>query len=357
MAIGDRIKSARLAAGFSMRQLAERAGISHNAISKYEKGLDIPSSGVLLRLANALSIKIEYFFRENTVELSVPSYRKKASLTKKGEESILAQVKDWLERYLEVESLFPDEEVFTQFSLSEGAIDRYITSVEEAERVAQQLREFWQLGNDPIDNLTELLEEKGIKIGLIDGAMEFDACILEEKKLGPVIVIKKELPGDRHRFNLAHELGHAIIKIKEGINIDKERACHRFAGAFLVPAEAVRRELGNKRNTIDLLELHLLKHKYGLSMQGWIFRAKDLGIIPESEADRLFKLFRVKKWYNNEPGDQLPPEKPERLKRLVLRALSEGIISEPRAAELLGKSLQEFWQEVEEQHKWEKDKL
>jgi hypothetical protein len=51
-----------------------------------------------------------------------------------------------------------------------------------------------------------------------------------------------------------------------------------------------------------------------------------------------------------EPGDQFPPESPGRLKRLVLRALAEEVISESRAAELLGKRLAQFWQEEAQQH-------
>jgi len=38
------------------------------------------------------------------------------------------------------------------------------------------------------------------------------------------------------------------------------------------------------------------------------------------------------------------------MKRLVLRALAEDLISESRAAELLGMPLAQFWQEEAEQH-------
>jgi transcriptional regulator with XRE-family HTH domain len=36
--IGERIKQARTAAGLSLRELAEKAGVSAMAISKYETG-------------------------------------------------------------------------------------------------------------------------------------------------------------------------------------------------------------------------------------------------------------------------------------------------------------------------------
>ncbi|NPV30275.1 MAG: helix-turn-helix transcriptional regulator, partial [Firmicutes bacterium] len=57
--VGERLRLARRAAGLSLRELANRVGVSPQAISKYERGLDIPSSGVLLRLAEALGVKVE----------------------------------------------------------------------------------------------------------------------------------------------------------------------------------------------------------------------------------------------------------------------------------------------------------
>jgi transcriptional regulator with XRE-family HTH domain len=52
--IGNRIKSARLLAGFSQRELSDAlAGmVSHNAISKYEKGEMMPDSKVLIALSH-----------------------------------------------------------------------------------------------------------------------------------------------------------------------------------------------------------------------------------------------------------------------------------------------------------------
>src|SRR5690348_16673711 len=105
MSIGERIKSARIMAGQSQRDLADLAGVSPMAISKYERDMDIPSSSVLLRLAKALGVKFEYFFRAITVTLSEPTYRRKASLLSEQQASILQHVQEWLERYLDIETL------------------------------------------------------------------------------------------------------------------------------------------------------------------------------------------------------------------------------------------------------------
>jgi len=52
----------------------------------------------------------------------------------------------------------------------------------------------------------------------------------------PVLVKNAAMSGDRQRFNLAHELGHLVIRQKQ--TKEDEEIAHRFAAAFLVPDEA-----------------------------------------------------------------------------------------------------------------------
>lgn len=335
MTIGQRIKQARKANNFSLRKLAEKIGVSAMAISKYERDLDVPSSGVLLRLSQALEVKLDFFFRPSTVNVQLQAYRKHTSLGIKAQEAIQMRIQDWVERYLEVEDLFPEErhnELLPQFNVS---------SLDEIEEVALNLRNHWNLGNDAIENLVQLLEDRGIKVGIISGFDHFDACTFKVNG-DAVIVTKAELSGDRQRFNVGHELGHLILA--EQKNINPEKAANRFVGAFLVPAKTARYELGSSRSDLNINELYLLKHKYGLSMQGWVYRAKDLEIISENTATRLFRMFSANDWRKQEPGDPYPIEKPMRMERLIYRALAEDMISHSRAQELLGKPLQLHWE-------------
>ncbi len=334
MTIGQRIKQARKADNLSLRDLAEKAHISAMAISKYERDLDMPGSAVLLRLAQALGVSLDFLFRPATLPVQLQAYRKHVALGVKEQDAIQMRIQEWLERYLEVESFFPGEGQNVTLPV------RPVHSLDQVEEIAVELRQLWSLGLDPIENLTQLLEDQGVKVGLVPGFEHFDACTFLANGL-PVIVAKAGLPGDRQRFNLGHELGHLILDVAEELNT--EHACHRFVGAFLVPAQAARFELGSARTTLDTNELYLLKQKYGLSMQAWIYRAKDLEIISNSAATRLFQRFRANGWHRREPGDVLPTEKPARLERMVYRLLAEDLISRSRAQELLGEPLQLSW--------------
>lgn len=334
MSIGSRIRQARKSQRVSQRTLAEIVGVSAMAISKYERDLMVPSSGILLQLAGALNLRVEYFFRPLSLNVTPQIYRKHSSLGAKQEAALVSQIQEWLERYLETESLFNDEI---------HAVDLpyyHATSMNEVERAAESLRMEWDLGFAPIENLIQVFEDNFIAIGLVQGFEHFNACTLRVNG-APVIATRHDIPGDRQRFNLAHELGHLVLQIH--LTLDPEKAAHRFAGAFLVPEKVARRELGSKRKKISDNELHLLKHKYGLSMQAWIYRAQDLGIITQSSARRIFHIFRKNGWHRREPGRTYSPEKPSRLRHLVLRALAEDIISRSRAEDLLGEPLEDFW--------------
>jgi Zn-dependent peptidase ImmA (M78 family) len=315
------------------------------AISKYERDEMNPGSDVLIALARALRVRVDYLMRPVAVQLSAPVFRKRTSLGKREEAAMVEQMRDWLERYLQIEALLQERRTFVQ-----PGFNRRIEAVAEAERVAERLRETWHLGCDPVDNLMEILEREGIKVGLVQGADAFDAMTLWSDD-APIIVVKEDVSGDRQRLNLAHELGHILLDVPEAWDHrQSEAAAYRFAGALLMPEEAVRWELGEHRSRLDWHELHLLKHKYGLSMQAIVRRAKDLGIISDSIYARLCREFSRRGWRKEEPGDQLPPEAPQRMKRLVLRALAEEVITRSRAAELLGQSLADFWEAERQRH-------
>lgn len=331
--IGDRIRQARKAAGFSLRALGERAGISPMAISKYENGQSTPSSKVLLSLGAALGVRVEYFFRIAKVQLGEVEYRKHSKLPKKTLDQIEGDVIEQIERFMELEEFLPVSPI-ESFRLPEGlpAVESY----DDIERVAEGIREAWNLGTGPIPELIDTLEEKGVKV--------FQSNALHDEKFDglaaqlngtPVIVVGRDWPRDRQRFTLAHELGHLALKGRLAPELEEERAANRFAGAFLVPASEVRKELGNRRKRLDPGELCILKRAYGLSMQGWLYRAYDLGVLNRTAFVDMWKLFREKGWRKREPGAPYPPEHPKLFMQLVLHAHAEELINESKAAELL----------------------
>ena len=54
--LGARIRRARLAAGLTQKQLADRLHITDRAVSKWERGLSAPDIALLEPLADALHL-------------------------------------------------------------------------------------------------------------------------------------------------------------------------------------------------------------------------------------------------------------------------------------------------------------
>ena len=339
--IGERLKQARKAAGLSTRALGEAANVSAMAISKYETGKSHPSSGVLLGLSKALGVRVEYFFRTTKVALDEVEYRKRSHVPKRVLGQIEADVLEQIERYFELESFVPGSPI-KSFKVPAGLAAK-VADYNDIEDLAVALRNQWKLGLNPVPDLTDTLEERGIKV--------FQSAALHGQKFDglaahvngtPIVVLGKDWPGDRQRFTLAHELGHLILKGRLHKSLDNEKAANRFAGAFLVPESEVRKELGLKRTWLEPKELAVLKSTYGLSMQGWMHRAVDLGILSDSHYLRMVRYFSAQGWRKKEPGEDYPQEQPKLFEQLVFRALAEDLVSESKAAELLRMRLADF---------------
>ncbi|MCS2611017.1 helix-turn-helix domain-containing protein [Halomonas dongshanensis] len=342
--IGERLKRARAAAGFSMLSLGQHVGVSANMIKKYEHDENMPSSGVLVRLSKALNVRTEYFFRPMQVELGQVEYRKRSSTPAAILKRIHADVLDQAERWHELANLWPNFPV-ADFVLPDGLPDR-IETLDEVDTVADGVRSSWQLGQNPIPDLVDELEARGILVIMtdVDQHAKFDGLQAQISGL-PVIVVSTNWPGDRQRFTLAHELGHLLLQGRLATALDEEHACNRFAGAFLLPGGPMRLQLGETRHRLEPKELYLLKMEYGLSMKACLYRAKDLGIITSSVHRGMMIQFSKNRWNKVEPGRAYPPETTLTFQQLVYRALGEGILGESKAAELIGIPLMRFHQE------------
>jgi Zn-dependent peptidase ImmA (M78 family)/DNA-binding XRE family transcriptional regulator len=333
---GGRLKMARKAKQLSLQKLAEETGVTAMSISKYENNKMNPDSAMLLNLAQALDINVEFFFREMPLDLTPIKKRGHSRLSKKDEAMIESRVVEYVERYIEAQSYFPGD--------ARPEIQKKpFKSIADIEQVAIDLRAEWEIGLDPIDSVVRTLEDRGIIVYFVESVDELDALTFEANGTH-VIAVNKNMPGDRQRFDMAHELGHIILEIPEWMDEkDEEKAAHRFAGAFLAPEPVVRMELGNSRSFVSVEELHLLKHKYGMSIQAWIRRGADLNIISHHVYQVLMAMFSANDWRKQEPGDPYPPEEPPKHFEHMLRRLhAEEAITFSRAQELFGKNLKVF---------------
>ena len=338
--IGKRLRLARAAAGVSLRELASGMNslVTAQAIGKYERDQMMPSSTVLIALARALGVSEEYLLYPTDIRLLKVEFRKQKITSAKENALVRARVASEVERYLDIE-------VILGLDASDLPVrpKRAVRSLDDAEEASTRLRIAWKLGNDPIPDLCELLEEKGIKVCAVPlpekvSGVQASVETNRDEQL-PVIIVNANHPGDRQRFTVAHELGHIWLDLQG--SVDPEQACHRFAASLLIPADLLRRELGRSRRSIAPRELFDLKRVFGVSAQAILRRATDLGIIGHSAFRDSCRLFNARGWRVTEPVP-IEPERPTRFERLCIRALAEGLISESKASELLQKTVREI---------------
>ena len=339
--IGERLLRSRNAAGLSMQALASQVGLSANMIKKYEHNQSMPSSNNLLKLSKALGVRSEYFFRISIPEIRNVEFRKRASTSVGLLNKIKSDVLDQAERWYELANIWPEFPIrkFEQ----PNWVPQTISSMEEVDRLAVQVRTKWQLGMGPVTDLIDILESKGVLVIVSSVAANGKLDGLQGRIDGqPVVVVSEHVTGDRQRFTLAHELGHLLVGGRLASHLDEEKACNRFAGNFILPCESLKNEIGSMRHNIEFAELDFLKREYGISMQACLYRAKDCGIISDNFFSNAMRLFSKKGWRTNEPGEPYPQAKTILFKQLVFRALAEGIIGESKAAELLQMPLMAF---------------
>ena len=330
----ERLKSARKMKGWSLQELADNlpVAITKQALHKYESGTMNPTSEVLLALAKLLEVKPDYFMRE-PVQLGEVAFRKKAKLTAKQIDSIKEKVKDFLERYLEVENLL---NIQTEFSKPLKNI--HISDISQVEKAALKLIKDWNLGYDPIPNVIEMLEENGVRVIEMDAPEEFDGLSTYVGKI-PVVVINKNFTIERKRFTALHELGHLVLDIAD--DADEERICHAFAGALLLPDDCLEKRIGDQRNNIAPGELVSIKEQFGISVQAIMMRAQLKGIVDSNAANRFWRSMAGNKKEDG-LGSFNGNEKSYRFEHLIFRLAAEDIVSLSKAANLAGMKLSEF---------------
>jgi hypothetical protein len=103
-----------------------------------------------------------------------------------------------------------------------------------------------------------------------------------------------------------------------------ENQAHRFAAAFLLPAQSFVEDL--YAPSIDAMRA--LKPKWKVSVGMMIKRAEHLELVPEDKARRLWASYARRGWKTFEPlDDTLPLEEPRLLGRafdLILRENAQG---------------------------------
>lgn len=324
----ERLVQARLCRGLTQTALAAKVGKSSGTVSKWEKGDQVPESEALVRLADELAMPTSWFLT------ALPGYgdkvcffRSTAAVTKEAQTIADIRLK-WLNEISLVLQEWVDWPTVNIPRL--GANDHLKITDADIEQAAQACRRQWNLGLGPISDMVLVLENAGVicvreELGYtrMDGASQW----FDTDGRPYVFLAADKANGVRSRFDAAHELGHLVLhRDIDDVEFMKrypeiERQAHLFAAAFLLPAETFAAEM--IRPSLDTFLA--LKLRWKVSVAAMIMRCRQLQIIDDAYATRLWKNYSARGWRKGEPlDDRLGFESVRLLPRTINLLLSEG---------------------------------
>lgn len=272
----DMLRLARDARELTQAELAARSGLTQAFISKLEHGLIAqPGDDALRSMSDVLLFPPSFFFqRERALGFPHFHFRKRAKLGAKPLARIGAIINIRRQHIQKLLRSYEDPiaKPIPQMDLDENGIT--------PEQVAERMRAYWMVPRGPIQNLVELIESAGgIVVITRFGTNLLDGISFRVEGLPPLFFMNSDVPGDRFRFSLAHELGHMIM---HGVPDDDEKLeseAHRFAAAFLMPAAEIKPYLAAPK----LSNLGRVKAFWKVSIKALIRRAFDLSLITPSQ--------------------------------------------------------------------------
>lgn len=300
--------------------------VTRQFISACESGEKSPDSETFTRMVDALEQPPAFFTTDN---LSVFGEEKPKFFRKCGPETLRRnEACEILGRWFVQTVKYSHKYVnFPEVNVPEATIANQVESysLEEIEHTAEVCRQEWGLGVGPISNVLALLESKGIAICRYEMENEkIDAFSFWNGERPFIFMASDKASVARHRYDLAHELGHLILHKwveAEELKIPKilkriEAEADTFSGAFLLP----RHSFPNEVYTSRLDAFVELKKRWRVSIQSMIYRCRDLEIIDDDQFTNLYKQISFRKWRTKEPLDDptvMPLEQPKLLRRAV----------------------------------------
>ena len=319
---GERLKIARMWRNLSATQLADLTGFSRQTISMLENGkLMNPEFATVQKLSEKLEFPVTFFLEETKINLneSTTYFRSLLTTNKKyrveQEEKIkfIAIVYNMLSEYLE----------FEKVNLPQ------IPTNATPQEAANILREYWGLGNRPIENIVYLAESNGLIVTDFETATgDVDAfshkITSDDMETYLIGYSKNKRTAARIHFDVAHEIGHILLhNWREDLEcIDKEEfkeielQAHAFASAFLLPEDEFRKDVSPYAT--NLAYYTELKKTWKVSIAAMIRRAKDLDIITADDYSRLMRNMQRQGIRKIEPlDDELVTAEPSLLRQAI----------------------------------------
>ncbi|OLO10157.1 XRE family transcriptional regulator [Chromohalobacter japonicus] len=267
-----RLIMARKRKGLTAKSLAELAGISPVTLSRIEKALNPPDDSTVEKLSKALGYPKQFLYGEDLEDLDTDavSFRSLSTMTAKEKHSALVagslglSLLSWID---------------DRFNLPKPDLIDLSHEV-SPEHAANALRQYWNIGVQPITNLMHLMETKGVRfLAMSENTASVDAYSFWMGGV-PHVYLNNFKSAERSIFDTAHELGHLVMHCNGEAKSSREaeREANAFASSFLMPKDDVISRSPRFVNTEAVINL---KARWRVSAMAMAYRLHVLKLVTE----------------------------------------------------------------------------
>lgn len=327
--LGRRIRDAREACRMTQDDAAKHISVSRPTFVQIEAGKRSVSSLELDKLAYLFGRDIrEFVANEFQQEDSLTAlFRAQASVV--GEPEVLDKLRECMAlggELTNLERLVGIDRDMSVASYPLPAPKARWEAVQQGQRLGEEERRRLGLGFAPLPDMTELLESQGVRTAMVELPNDVSGLTLSDRKVGLFVVANDVHHYLRRRFSFAHEYAHVVADRDRSGLISQASArddlievrANAFAANFLMPEDGVRQfvaGLGKGKpsrlfaevfdgeaaldvegrsapgtQTIQLYDVVLLAHHFGVSRISALYRLRNLRLLSETEFSHLKAL-------------------------------------------------------------------
>jgi len=363
MDIGRRIRIARNAIGYSLKQVEQETGIGQSSLSDFEHSKREPKFSQLSSLADVFRKPIEFFLTEKLPTEDIMLWRDPPPHDQEAKKTE-AEFRQLCQHYHKLEVLL--EEV-RRVQLPNSEVKRAEDfDYRQAERLAEKTQRDFLLGDIPSTSLRQTLEEK-FYVKIFHLNFRGSAISIKSPEFNYAILLNKNDKLWRRNFDLAHELFHLLTwdlfrqdgAAKNQHSDIEEKFANAFASKLLLPTDSVRYKIEERgqEGKVSFEALDEVAREFGVSLEALLWRMLYLynKQVPEIEKD----IERAGKLKENRPSRKSdePDKLPERYCTLAIRALNEGKLSMMQFAKYMGLSYKKAQKYLTEDEDFRDEKI
>jgi len=364
MDIGRRLKIAREAIGYTLKQASQESKIGESSISEFENSKREPKFSQLSKLAEIYRKTVEFFFSDESPIENLMLWRDAPSIDE--------EIKQTESEFRQLCEQYHNLELLMCAKRSIRLPQPEVTKPEEfnctqANLLAEKTQKEFLLGDIPSMSLKQTLEEK-YYVKIFHLGFSGSAISTRSEQFGPAILLNRRNKLWRRNFDLAHELFHLLTwgifrtgapESTEPSQVE-EKFANGFASRLLLPTDSVKNKIDSasgQDGKVSFEALDEIAREFGVSLDSLLWRMLYLYNKSVEEIERYIehanKLRMTRPLRESDKPDRLP----ERYCSLAIRALNEGKLSLMQFAKYMDMSYRQAREYLTEDEDFKDEKI